>query len=148
MMNGVALETFWAFNKLWNSNFYYKLYLVGIFTNLKSLFTFLGGNFTQCIFPRILLSSFGEIRKFEVRESLQSEHGKVMWTEVFGVCKAKKHEKEAGLICRLYSKRNFSVIGRSPMKITSITWPEGVSASLRASSFPFTTTKQLIWYIC
>jgi hypothetical protein len=33
MMSGVPLETFWAFNKLWNNTFYYKLYLVGILLN-------------------------------------------------------------------------------------------------------------------
>ena len=32
MMSGVSLETCWAFNKLWNSKFCYKLYLVGIST--------------------------------------------------------------------------------------------------------------------
>ena len=30
MMSGVSLETCWAFNKLWNNKFYYKLHLVGI----------------------------------------------------------------------------------------------------------------------
>jgi hypothetical protein len=30
MMSGVPLETCWAFNKLWNNKFYYKLHLVGI----------------------------------------------------------------------------------------------------------------------
>jgi hypothetical protein len=146
MMSGVPLETCWAFNKLWNNKFYYKLHLVGISTELKSLFIFLGGNFAQCIFPRRLHSSFGEISKFEVRESLESEQDKVMCTDVFGVGKANKHEKEAGTSRRLYFKRNLSVIGRSLMNITSITWPEGFSASLKARSFPFTTTKQLIWY--
>jgi len=29
-MSGVPLEICWAFNKLWNNKFYYKLYLVGI----------------------------------------------------------------------------------------------------------------------
>ena len=32
MMCGVPLETCWAFNKLWNNKFYYKLHLVGIST--------------------------------------------------------------------------------------------------------------------
>jgi hypothetical protein len=32
MMSGVPLEIFWAFNKLWNNKFYYKLHLVGIST--------------------------------------------------------------------------------------------------------------------
>ena len=32
MMSGVPLETYWAFNKLWNNKFYYKLHLVGIST--------------------------------------------------------------------------------------------------------------------
>ena len=32
MMSGVPLETCWAFNKLWNNKFYYKLHLVGIST--------------------------------------------------------------------------------------------------------------------
>jgi hypothetical protein len=32
MMSGVQLETFWAFNKLLNNKFYYKLHLVGIST--------------------------------------------------------------------------------------------------------------------
>jgi len=37
-----------------------------------------------------------------------------MGTEVFGVCKGKKHENEAGLLCRLCSERNLTfVIGRS-----------------------------------
>ena len=33
MMNGVPLETCWAFNKLWNNKFYYKLHLIGISTD-------------------------------------------------------------------------------------------------------------------
>ena len=32
MMSGVPLETCWAFNKLWNNKFYYKLHVVGIST--------------------------------------------------------------------------------------------------------------------
>ena len=32
MMSGLPLETCWAFNKLWNNKFYYKLHLVGIST--------------------------------------------------------------------------------------------------------------------
>jgi hypothetical protein len=32
MMSGVPLETCWAFNKLWNNKFYYKLLLVVIST--------------------------------------------------------------------------------------------------------------------
>jgi hypothetical protein len=32
MMSGVLLETCWAFNKLWNNKFYYKLHLAGIST--------------------------------------------------------------------------------------------------------------------
>ena len=35
MMSGVPLETCWAFNKLWNNKFYYKLHLVGISTESK-----------------------------------------------------------------------------------------------------------------
>ena len=31
-MSGVPLETCWAFNKLWNNKFCYKLHLVGIST--------------------------------------------------------------------------------------------------------------------
>jgi len=34
MMSGVPLETCWAFNKLWNNKFYYKLRLVAISTEL------------------------------------------------------------------------------------------------------------------
>ena len=34
MLSGVTLETCWAFNKLWNNKFYYKLHLVGISTEL------------------------------------------------------------------------------------------------------------------
>jgi hypothetical protein len=30
MMSGVPLEICWAFNKLWNNKFYYKLHLIGI----------------------------------------------------------------------------------------------------------------------
>jgi len=32
MMSGVPLKTRWAFNKVWNNKFYYKLHLVGIST--------------------------------------------------------------------------------------------------------------------
>jgi len=32
MMSVVLLETCWAFNKLWNNKFFYKLHLVGIST--------------------------------------------------------------------------------------------------------------------
>jgi len=35
MMSGGPLETCWAFNKLWNNKFYYKLHLVGISTELQ-----------------------------------------------------------------------------------------------------------------
>ena len=35
MMSGVPFETCWAFNKLWNNKFYYKLHLVGISTESK-----------------------------------------------------------------------------------------------------------------
>jgi hypothetical protein len=31
MMSGMSIETCWAFNKLWNNKFYYKLHLVGYF---------------------------------------------------------------------------------------------------------------------
>jgi hypothetical protein len=37
MMSGVPVETCWAFNKLWNNKFYYKLHLVGISTNSGDL---------------------------------------------------------------------------------------------------------------
>ena len=39
-MSGVQLETCWAFNKLWNNKFYYKLHLVGISTECKVSFHF------------------------------------------------------------------------------------------------------------
>ena len=32
MMSGMLLETCWAFSKLWNNKFYYKLHLVRIST--------------------------------------------------------------------------------------------------------------------
>jgi hypothetical protein len=39
MMSDVPLETCWAFSKLWNNKFYYKLHLVGISTEYKNLIT-------------------------------------------------------------------------------------------------------------
>jgi hypothetical protein len=44
MMSGVPLETCWAFNKLWNNKFYYKLHLVGYFSWV----------ILRCTDPRIL----------------------------------------------------------------------------------------------
>jgi hypothetical protein len=36
MMSGVPLKTCWAFNKLWDNKFSYKLHLVGISTESNS----------------------------------------------------------------------------------------------------------------
>ena len=59
MMNGVPLDTCWAFNKLWNNKLYYKLQLVGISTELY-IYIYI---YKSCLLYLVMISEYSSPNK-------------------------------------------------------------------------------------